>query len=101
MSFSFNLTANTREEARDRVTRLLDETLEYQPHHWKDGGIAVKTAHEYINLIEEDPKLLINVEVYGSIGYPYDAKPEEDFPVTAVQVGVRVWQTPRVDTAEQ
>jgi hypothetical protein len=101
MSFSFNFTANDKLQAKEQVSQLMAETLNYQPHHRKDVEIATETACKYIDLMEEKPDWMIAVEVYGSISYPYDAKPEEDFPVTAVQLGVRVWQTPRVDTSER
>lgn len=71
MSFSFNVTAATKAQAKVRVSEEMAKVLSYCVEHAHDLHAAIAVGHAYIDLLKEDPTKDICVSMYGSLGYTF------------------------------
>lgn len=70
MSYSFNFTAETKAQAKQRVITELDQVVQQQPIHSTDREQAQSAAHAFIDLVPEpgaDECIYVNVN--GSVGW--------------------------------
>jgi len=73
MSYSFQFTAATKEEAKQRTAEKFDEVLAFQPSHEKDKDAALANANAMIDLLGDVPdNQEISVSCSGSIGWQHD-----------------------------
>jgi hypothetical protein len=77
MSYSFSVTADTKQEATHKIREKFDEVVLAQPSHVADREAAVVAAQTLVRLLA-DPKEgeEIAVSMNGSVGWKYDS-PEE------------------------
>ncbi|MHB9836828.1 hypothetical protein Q8F57_018505 [Paraburkholderia terrae] len=67
MSYSFNVTASTKDEPKARVVQEFDAIVAQQSAHAKDKAAAVANLNAVIDLLAEDESQDIRVECYGSL----------------------------------
>lgn len=103
MSYSFDFTVATKEEAKTRAASELDGVLTYQPVHAKDRDAALATATAFIDLLADDDTKDIRVSVAGSVSWPYDVNDpngQNNPPLSNASVSVGAWHVPKA-AAEQ
>lgn len=73
MSYSFSVTAATKEESTAKIREKFDDVVVAQPTHAADKEAAVVAAQTFVRLLAE-PKddEEIYVIVNGSLGWNYD-----------------------------
>ena len=73
MSYSFSITANTKEDAITQIRDRFDEIAVSQPTHAADKEAVIVAAHSFVSLLE-DPKdgSDIYVNVSGSLSWHWD-----------------------------
>jgi hypothetical protein len=94
MSFSFDFTAPTKDEAKARATAELDEVVRVQPAHAQDRAAALAAAHAFIDLLADDDSKDVRVNVHGSVGWnhnPDDPYGANNPPLTHASVGASAW----------
>jgi hypothetical protein len=69
MSFSFNVTGKTREDANAQVAAKLEEIVAAQDSHEVDADAVTETVDMYLDLIEHNDGETISVSVSGSVGW--------------------------------
>ena len=67
MSYSFGITASTKDEAKAKVAEEFEAILAYQPTHAKDKAQALANADAAIDILRDDVTLDIRVACYGSL----------------------------------
>lgn len=98
MSYSFDFTVSTKEEAKARVASELDQVISTQPVHAKDRDAALATAVAFIDLLNDDDTKDVRVNVHGSVGWTYDPgdpSGESNPPLNNASVGVTAWHVPK------
>lgn len=99
MSYSFDFTAATKDEAKRRVTEQMDEVVRVQRCHAKDKAAAIAAAHAFVDVLTDDPTHDIRVSMHGSVSYqwseadPYGASDSTAF--NQASVGVSAWHVPK------
>ncbi|MHB0965293.1 MAG: hypothetical protein ACYC36_02455 [Bellilinea sp.] len=68
MSYSFQIRAATKAEAKDRIFLKLAEVCAAQPAHLPDSKVAFESAAELINMVADDTSRDIVVDMSGSTG---------------------------------
>jgi hypothetical protein len=69
MSYSFNVRAANKAEAKAKVARQLAAVVETQPIHAADKDQAQAAAEAFIDLLHDDEGMEVNVVVNGSLGW--------------------------------
>lgn len=67
MSYSFNVKASSKIEAKAEVALSLSALAKSQPEHAVDVDSAAAAASAYIDLLQDDATAVVHVEVIGSI----------------------------------
>lgn len=80
MSYSFSITASTKDEAEEKVAKEFEAILAIQPYHAKDMAHALENAYAAISLMRDDDTQDIRVECWGSLMWSTD--PDEITGVT-------------------
>lgn len=69
MSYSFNVRAGTKAEAKALVASKLAEVVATQPSHERDQAQANAAAASFIDCLDDDDARDIAVTVNGSVGW--------------------------------
>ena len=87
MSYSFNVEAVTKDEAKAAIIAKFDEMMVGQPNHSHDREAAINNANAAIDLLIDDPSKRISVSMNGSIGWRL---PGDDEKKEFIGVGISV-----------
>lgn len=91
MSYSFTITAKSREEAKEKVKEQLDRVARDQPSHIADKDAALGAASAFVDLVTIPEGRDVRVSVSGSLGWQHDTpKNEAGQPETFNGAGVNV-----------
>jgi hypothetical protein len=102
MSYSFQLQAASKAEAKARVAHELAKVAAQQPAHAQDMGPAVTAAHAFIDLLHDDPEKDVMVSMHGSVGYEWHATSNANAPhqqLNNAAVSVSAYHTARANAA--
>lgn len=100
MSYSFDFTVATKEEAKARVASELDAVVSVQPVHAQDRDAALATAVAFIDLLADDDAQDIRVNVHGSVGYQWSLDADaSEAPLSQASLGVSAWHVPKAESA--
>jgi hypothetical protein len=69
MSYSFNLRAATKADAKARVAAELAKVVQGQPIHEADRAQAQAAADAFIDVLPDDPSQDVSVNMSGSVGW--------------------------------
>lgn len=69
MSYSFNVIAGTKAEAKAKVAAKLAEVVAQQPIHALERDQAQATADAFIDLAPDRPEMDLSVSLHGSVGW--------------------------------
>ena len=70
MSYSFNVTAPTKDEAKEKITAEFDKVIASQPVHAADRDAAQAAAHAFVDVLSAPADgEEIRVSVHGSVGW--------------------------------
>lgn len=69
MSYSFGVTASSKEEARKKVAAEMDKVVAGQPIHAKDRAGACAAVDAFIDALKHDTSKDITLSVSGSVYY--------------------------------
>lgn len=72
MSYSFHVTAQSKDEAKVSASREFDSIVAIQPYHSKDRSAALAAIGASIDMLEDDPTQDICVEAWGSLSWRDD-----------------------------
>lgn len=88
MSYSFTITAPSKEEAKQAIAAKFDEVIASQPAHAKDKDAALATANAFIDLVKAEvpDDHVVSVNMHGSVGWNVEAPND----LTGAGVGVSV-----------
>ncbi len=89
MSYSFNVVAATKEEAKERVAAEFQQVVEYPPTHAKDREQALAAANALIDLLEDDSTKNLSASVSGWLSWNFTG-PDDDPLITGVTFSVSV-----------
>lgn len=93
MSYSFNVKAATKAEAKAAVEAEFDKVLENQTEHERDKAAALANANAVIDLLADDDTQDIGVSCNGYISWLVeDSAPG---PLTGVSVACNAYHAPR------
>lgn len=98
MSYSFNFTAASKSEAKDKAKAELDRVVEQQPIHRNDQAQALAAAQAFIDLVPEPEEgQVVYVNVNGSVGWKgvLGGDGAADISSAAVSVSASVSAAPR------
>ena len=88
MSYSFAVSASTKDEAKQKVADEFAKVIENQPSHAADKDSAVAAAGAFIDLLTDVPAdHHISVSMHGSLSWNSDAQDK----FTSAIVGVSVY----------
>jgi len=74
MSYSFSVTASTKDEAKEKIAEQFAKVIEGQPSHAADKDNALAAAGAFIDLLTDVPAdHHIAVSMHGSLGWNSDA----------------------------
>jgi hypothetical protein len=77
MSYSFSITADTKEDATRQIREQFDAVVISQPSHAADKEAAVVAAQSFVRLLADPGEgLEIYVSMYGSLGWRNDTPDE-------------------------
>lgn len=77
MSYSFSVTADSKEDATKQIREQFDAVVVAQPSHAADKEAAVVAAQTLVRLLAElnqDDEICVNMN--GSLGWKHDAPSE-------------------------
>ena len=75
MSYSFNVTAASKEEAKEKIAAELDKVVLSQPVHAADREQAQAAASAFIDVLADPADgEEIRVSVHGSVGWREEGK---------------------------
>lgn len=79
MSFSFNFTAASRDEAKAKARAEMDKVVQQQPIHRNDQRLVLSAVDAYVDLCPE-PKdgQVVNLNVSGSVTWSGPMNPDAD-----------------------
>ncbi|CAM2143757.1 conserved protein of unknown function [Pararobbsia alpina] len=97
MSFSFQFTEATKEDAKARVAKEMGQVVDVQKCHAKDRDAVIAVAGAYIDMLADVEDKAIYVNVHGSVSYTWSAENAEgadpDTTFTSASVGVTAYHT--------
>jgi hypothetical protein len=91
MSYSFSVTADTKEEAKQKIADRMDEVVTGQPNHAADRDAAVTVGQALVDTLydpEEDEEILVNMS--GYLSWTYEDPTEFSGASVNVSVAVRI-----------
>lgn len=86
MSYSFNVRARTKDEAKQTVEAEFDQVVQYQTEHARDKAAALAAAGAMIDLLASADDKDINVSVSGWLSWQNDGS--ETNPITGCSLSV-------------
>jgi hypothetical protein len=90
VTYSFEVTAATKAEAKQKIAKEFDNVVAYQPIHAADRAPAQAAGEAFIDALIDPPDgQEIYVNIYGSVG----CRGEKD--ITGANVSVRALLTPK------
>jgi hypothetical protein len=96
MSYSFNIRAASKANARERAAQEFDSVVASQPVHAQDRTAALAALDAYLDLLVDDATRDIIVSVNGSVSYDWAPDVEATaVPLTNASVGVGAYLAPR------
>lgn len=102
MSYSFDFTVATKAEAKERVSKEMDEVVRVQQCHARDKVAAVAAAHAFIDILAEEPARDVRVTMHGSVGYQWTATDPygmlDSTPFSNASLGVSAWHVPKAES---
>lgn len=69
MSYSFSFQAANKAEAKKAVEAALEGMVAQQPIHARDKAAALANASAVIDLLVDDPDLIVSVNLNGYVGW--------------------------------
>jgi hypothetical protein len=69
MSYSFNIKVTNKTEAKEKVAEEFAKVVKYQPVHAADKEHAEATVNAFIDLLDDDATMDVQVDVSGSVGW--------------------------------
>lgn len=69
MSYSFNVQAATKDEAKAAAAKVFDEAVANQPIHARDRDAALANINAAIDLLVDDPAYHISVGAQGCVSW--------------------------------
>lgn len=88
MSYSFTVTAPTKEEAKQKISDQMAVVVQNQPDHKLDEVAAVAAGSAFVDLLGDVPDgHEVLVSMHGSVGW---SQTEQDGPKTYINAGVGV-----------
>lgn len=95
MSYSFNVKAATKEEAKLQVAEKLAEVLKHCKEHVQDVKQAQAAADAFIDLLMDDPTKEVRVTMHGSLSWIYkEGVPTEESLITGSNINVNAHLAP-------
>jgi hypothetical protein len=91
MSYSFDVTASTKDEAKAKVAEQFATVVAQQPNHAKDQAAILANVSAVIDLLADDPEQDIHVDCHGSLNWISD--PDATIGVT---IHTGAWYVPKV-----
>lgn len=74
MSYSFSVTASTKDDAKQKIAEQFAQVAKNQPCHAADEAAAVAAGGAFVDLLTDIPDgHEIYVAIYGSLGWNHDA----------------------------
>jgi hypothetical protein len=93
MSYSFQVKAATKAEAKAAVEAEFDKVVEQQPEHARDKAAALANANASIDLLADDDTQDVSVSCNGYISWCVEDNAPG--PLTAVSVAAQAYHAPR------
>lgn len=90
MSYSFNITASSKDEAKVKASQEFDSIVVAQPNHAKDRSLALANISAAIDLLDDEPTQDIRVEAWGSLSWQID--PNQ---IIAATIHAAAWYVPK------
>jgi hypothetical protein len=91
MSYSFNVRAATKDEAKDKAAAEFDKVVASQAIHARDREQALAAAGAFIDMVADDAERDLSVSVSGSLGW----QGVTDQVITSAAVSVSVYYVKR------
>jgi len=86
MSYSCNVTAATKAEAKSAVAAKFDEIVAQQPIHARDRAAALANANAAIDLLVDDDTMQVVVALNGYVGWRESLTEAADNALTAASI---------------
>lgn len=99
MSYSFNVRAPNKAEAKAMVNAKMDETVVSQPVHAKDCAQAKAAAATFIDLLTEDESKDVSVSMNGYLSGNWVGNDIERINGASVSISAGHAEKPAVATA--
>lgn len=95
MSYSFQIMADTKEDATRQVREQFDNIVLAQPTHIVDKEAVIVAAQNFIRLLADPDKTTeIYVDVYGSVSWRWEGDPTVN-EYTAANVSISTCLRPK------
>lgn len=96
MSYSFQVKAATKAEAKAAVAAEFDKVVEQQPTHAQDKAAVIANANAVIDLLVEDDAQDVGVSCNGYVSWVgvCGADPEP-LPLVGASISANAYNTPR------
>jgi hypothetical protein len=76
MSYSFSVTADSKEDAKLQIAQKFDDVVAAQPSHATDQDAAVAAGEAFVDLLAEpNADQQIEVTIYGSLSWEWNSDP--------------------------
>lgn len=70
MSYSFSITASSKDEAKQKIAEQMDAVVLAQPPHAADRDAAVATGCAFVDLVMDVPEdRVMNISMHGSVSW--------------------------------
>lgn len=90
MSYSFSVTASTKDEAKQKVAEQFAQVVKNQPSHAADEAAAVAAGNAFVDLLGDVPDgQEVYVAMHGSLGWNHDAPDKFLSAGVSVSAGLR------------
>lgn len=86
MSYSFTVTATSKEAAKIGAAKAFDEMALQQPMHKRDREAALASANAVIDLLVDDPEKAISVSMSGYVSWRGVPEPDDSNELSGVSV---------------
>lgn len=93
MSYSFNVRAKSKDEAKTLVAEQLDNVVKSQPIHANDREVAEKAFGDVLELVTVPEGRDVVVSVSGSVGWNgvmIEGKPVEDLELNSANLNIAI-----------
>lgn len=93
MSFSFNVTAKSKDDAKAQVAEQMRAVASSQVSHVKDEAAINATVSSYLDMLDTIDGHTISVSVSGSIGWNEGPDGKKTYTGAGISVSVRSYQS--------